>query len=229
MEFSLIELLVVFGIIALLSALLFPALGHARELAKRVYCTNNQKSVFTTTMLYIDDYNGYLPFSWYTWPVLLLPYLPSEKQFQNSINGVFLCPSTAVVGSSPFPVETSYGLTGMYDDVSSVPTGQSPGWELAYLQRTTPKRFDKVLDGSVIMIEKNLYDFKAASGWSFNTSYDYNRPAYTNNVAGGHFMDFGTSYRHNRTGNFLFKEGNVTPYNFGQQFDGTNANGWKPK
>ena len=59
--FTLIELLVVISIIALLIALLLPALAHARESAKHVLCASNQKQLALGTLNYVEDHNGFPP------------------------------------------------------------------------------------------------------------------------------------------------------------------------
>ena len=81
--FTLIELLVVVAIIALLIAILVPALQRAKENTRRVQCGTNFRQLMASTLMYADEYDGFLPHPNWGWPEYE-PTLPAGWLFDPS-------------------------------------------------------------------------------------------------------------------------------------------------
>ncbi len=111
--FTLIELLVVVAIIAVLVAILLPALSSARERAKRVVCMSNLRQIGMSERYYMDENNGYvtpatfdyrLHLGYVTWIGALVA--TQQMDYDSDGYNIFLCPSQIL----PFGLDCHYAI-----------------------------------------------------------------------------------------------------------------------
>ena len=130
--FTLVELLVVIGIIAILIGILLPTISRARAVANRTACMATQKEFGNALHMFVNEHKGYLPKAWFNsaprvrdaadaenyanlkdswglrkdmwgWDMLLLPYMKNSRK-------VFRCPSDdsdIIRGTTITPNDTS--------------------------------------------------------------------------------------------------------------------------
>lgn len=107
--FTLMELLVVIAIIAILAALLLPAVSRAKSSARRTTCLSNERQINLGIHLYADEHGDAVSF--YTNKIYFDYKKPIAPYLGGSTNAVFVCPSD--------DFEFSGTLASWFDEPSS--------------------------------------------------------------------------------------------------------------
>lgn len=203
--FTLIELLVVISIIALLIAILLPALKQARLAAQSVACGSNIRQIYVASQTYVSDWNGFIPQTTDStqvtgmWFAKLNEYLARGNAQDLTHASAYLCPTNPDWFGAAFNPQrrfTSYGWNRYFGNQTRNYSGTANSRPIRISQLTSPS--------ATILAGDHHRENNGGSNGYFSYEINYYAVNYDNPLYKAVDVSF-----HLDSGQFLMTDGHV--------------------